>query len=49
MLVELRGEGQDWATISLRLNESPAVLRKRLSRALDRVSRELGLDELGED
>jgi RNA polymerase sigma-70 factor (ECF subfamily) len=42
-LVEMRGEGRDWADIAAQLGESPAVLRKRLSRALDRVSRELGL------
>ena len=44
-LVELRNQGQDWAAISVQLGESPVVLRKRLSRALDRVARELGLDE----
>ncbi len=44
-LVELRNEGLDWAAVAERLGETPIVLRKRLSRALDRVTRELGLDE----
>jgi RNA polymerase sigma-70 factor (ECF subfamily) len=44
-LVELRNQGLDWAAIAARLGGSPVVLRKRLSRALDRVTRELGLDE----
>ncbi len=48
-LVELRGEGHDWAVIAARLGETPVVLRKRLSRALDRVARELGLDEAGDE
>jgi hypothetical protein len=38
-------EGLDWAAIAARLGESPVVLRKRLSRALDRVTHALGLDE----
>jgi RNA polymerase sigma-70 factor (ECF subfamily) len=44
-LVELRQEGLDWAAIATRLGEGQVVLRKRLSRALDRVTRELGLEE----
>ena len=44
-LVELRHEGLDWAAIASRLGEGSVVLRKRLSRALDRVTRELRLDE----
>jgi RNA polymerase sigma factor (sigma-70 family) len=44
-LVEMRGQGRDWADIAAERGESPVVLRKRLSRALDRVTRELGLDE----
>jgi RNA polymerase sigma-70 factor (ECF subfamily) len=44
-LVEVRNEGLDWAAIAARLGESEVVLRKRLSRALDRVTRELGLDD----
>jgi RNA polymerase sigma-70 factor (ECF subfamily) len=44
-LVELRNQGLDWAAIAAQMGETPVVLRKRLSRALDRVTRELGLDE----
>jgi RNA polymerase sigma-70 factor (ECF subfamily) len=44
-LAELRQQGLDWAEIAARLGGSPVALRKRLSRALDRVTRELGLDE----
>jgi RNA polymerase sigma factor (sigma-70 family) len=45
LLAELRAEGQDWATIAARVGGSPEALRKKLARALDRVSQELGLDE----
>jgi RNA polymerase sigma-70 factor (ECF subfamily) len=44
-LVELRGQGLDWAAVADRLGGSPESLRKRLARATDRVARELGLDE----
>ena len=48
-LVELRGQGRDWADIAAELGEDAVVLRKRLSRALDRVARELGLDEAADE
>jgi RNA polymerase sigma factor (sigma-70 family) len=44
-LVELRAEGQDWAAIAARLGGSAEALRKKLTRALDRVAAELGLEE----
>jgi len=44
-LVELRNQGLDWAAIADRLGGSPEALRKRLTRATDRIARELGLDE----
>ena len=44
-LVERRNQGDAWEEIAKALGERSDVLRKRLSRALDRVSRELGLDE----
>ena len=44
-LVALRDEGLDWDAIAAKLGGTSAVLRKRLSRALDRVARELGLDD----
>ena len=43
-LVELRNDGHGWAAIAERLQGDPVVLRKRLSRALVRVARELKLD-----
>lgn len=44
-LAERRHQGDDWAAIADALGESPVVLRKRFSRALDRVTRELGLED----
>jgi RNA polymerase sigma factor (sigma-70 family) len=44
-LVELRGQGLDWAAIGAQLGGSPEALRKKLARAVDRVAGELGLDE----
>jgi RNA polymerase sigma-70 factor (ECF subfamily) len=48
-LVELRREGQDWKSIAEALGETPVVLRKRLSRALDRVTGELGLERTSDE
>jgi RNA polymerase sigma-70 factor (ECF subfamily) len=45
-LADRRAQGQDWAFIAAEMGESPEALRKRLARALDRVTHELGLDEL---
>jgi RNA polymerase sigma factor (sigma-70 family) len=44
-LLELRNQGCDWAGIALELGGSAEALRRRLSRALDRVSQQLGLDD----
>lgn len=44
-LAELRGEGCDWAAIAAEVGGSPEALRKQLARAVDRVSRRLGLEE----
>jgi DNA-directed RNA polymerase specialized sigma24 family protein len=44
-LAEQRADGRDWAQIAAEQGESPDVLRKRLARALARITRELGLDE----
>jgi DNA-directed RNA polymerase specialized sigma24 family protein len=44
-LVELRHQGHDWTAVAAEVGGSPEALRKRLARALDRVARELGLDE----
>ncbi|QDU96154.1 RNA polymerase sigma factor [Lignipirellula cremea] len=45
-LADLRAAGKDWAEIALELDALPDSLRKKLSRALDRVTKELGLEEL---
>ena len=44
-LAELRQQGLDWAEIAGRVGDNPVAVRKRFSRAMDRVARELGLDE----
>jgi RNA polymerase sigma-70 factor (ECF subfamily) len=44
-LADQRAEGRDWAQIAAERGDSPEALRKRLSRALDRVAAELGLDD----
>jgi RNA polymerase sigma-70 factor (ECF subfamily) len=43
-LAEQRANGRPWAEIAAECNGSPEALRKKLERALDRVSRELGLE-----
>jgi RNA polymerase sigma-70 factor (ECF subfamily) len=44
-LLDLRQEGLDWAAIAAQVGGSPEALRKRLSRAVDMVAKQLGLDE----
>jgi RNA polymerase sigma-70 factor (ECF subfamily) len=44
-LVDLRVQGREWADIAAERKESAEALRKRLTRALDRVAQQLGLDE----
>jgi RNA polymerase sigma-70 factor (ECF subfamily) len=41
-LMQLREEGRDWAAIAAELGGSAVALRKKLSRAFERVHRELG-------
>jgi RNA polymerase sigma-70 factor (ECF subfamily) len=48
-LMAMRREGQSWEEIAVLVGDSPVVLRKRLSRALDRITRELGLEVGGHD
>jgi RNA polymerase sigma-70 factor (ECF subfamily) len=43
-IAELRGQGVAWADIAARLGGTVEARRSQLSRAIDRVSRELGLD-----
>jgi RNA polymerase sigma-70 factor (ECF subfamily) len=44
-LLELRNQGWDWAAIASKLDVGAETLRRRLSRALDRVVADLGLDD----
>jgi RNA polymerase sigma-70 factor (ECF subfamily) len=44
-LAEARAEGRPWDSIGTEMREDPRTLCKRLERAVDRVCRELGLDE----
>lgn len=44
-IAEWRSEGESWAEIAVRLGGKPDARRLQLSRAVDRVSLELGLEE----
>jgi RNA polymerase sigma-70 factor (ECF subfamily) len=43
-LADLRGQGVTWADIASRLGGTAAARRSQLTRAIDRVSKDLGLD-----
>jgi RNA polymerase sigma-70 factor (ECF subfamily) len=45
---ELRAAGHGWDEIAGRVGGTPEAARKKLSRAADRVARDLGLDEVGD-
>jgi RNA polymerase sigma-70 factor (ECF subfamily) len=44
-LADQRAQGHEWAEIAQTVQGNPEALRKKLSRALDRVARHLGLEE----
>ncbi len=44
-VAEMRGQGHDWAEIARQLGGTPDGRRMQLSRALDRVGTELGLED----
>jgi RNA polymerase sigma-70 factor (ECF subfamily) len=48
-LADERAQGREWAEIAAARGESAEALRKRLARALDRVSHQLGLDQVDSD
>jgi RNA polymerase sigma-70 factor (ECF subfamily) len=48
-LAELRSEGLAWADIAAKLGGTPQGRRMQLARAVERVSRELGLEEGGDE
>ena len=45
LLAEQRALGREWAEIAAGLGGRPDALRKKLDRALQRIARELGLDD----
>jgi RNA polymerase sigma factor (sigma-70 family) len=45
-IVDRREQGCDWAEIADALGSTPEAVRKRHSRAIDRIARQLGLDEM---
>jgi RNA polymerase sigma factor (sigma-70 family) len=45
-LAEQRAAGREWNDVAAELGEGAEALRKRLQRALDRVARELGCEEM---
>jgi RNA polymerase sigma-70 factor (ECF subfamily) len=48
-LLDLRDQGRDWEAVAAEVGGSPEALRKRLARAIDRVAKELGLEDLTHD
>jgi RNA polymerase sigma-70 factor (ECF subfamily) len=48
-LADLRQQGLEWAEIAEQLGDNAAAVRKRFSRALVRVTRELGLEDPEEE
>jgi RNA polymerase sigma-70 factor (ECF subfamily) len=48
-LADRRARGQEWTEIAAELGGTPSGRRKQLGRALDRVARELGLDDFGHE
>jgi RNA polymerase sigma-70 factor (ECF subfamily) len=47
-LADRRSEGQDWLQIATEMGGSAEASRKQFSRAIDRVARDLGIDEAGD-
>jgi RNA polymerase sigma-70 factor (ECF subfamily) len=48
-LAEMRSQGHDWAVIAAETGQNAPALRQRLSRALNRVSQELGLEQFDDE
>ena len=44
-ILDLRQDGAEWVDIAAEVGGTPEALRKKLARAVDRVAREIGLDE----
>jgi RNA polymerase sigma-70 factor (ECF subfamily) len=47
-LADLRAEGLTWPQVAAQLGGEPQARRRQLRRALDRVARQLGLEEVGD-
>jgi RNA polymerase sigma-70 factor (ECF subfamily) len=48
-LADQRGVGREWADLAAELQATPDALRKKLSRGLDRVTTQLGLEDTDHD
>jgi len=48
-LADLRAQGREWADIAREIGGTADARRKQLTRAISRVSRELGLDEMEDE
>jgi RNA polymerase sigma factor (sigma-70 family) len=48
-LADRRALGREWPEIAAEMGGTPDALRKKFTRALNRVTRELGLDEPGDE
>ena len=48
-LADLRAQGREWSDIARQVGGTPEGRRKQLARAITRVGRELGLDELADE
>jgi RNA polymerase sigma-70 factor (ECF subfamily) len=47
-LLDQRAAGRDWADMAAEYGTTPEALRKKLARAVERVARDLGLEEMGD-
>ena len=45
-ILELRGSGHDWVEVAARLGGTAEGMRKKLARGVERVTRDLGLEEI---
>ncbi|TWU30445.1 RNA polymerase sigma factor [Bythopirellula polymerisocia] len=45
VLVDMRQQGHDWASVANEIGGSPDALRMKLTRAIDRVAQELGIED----
>jgi RNA polymerase sigma-70 factor (ECF subfamily) len=48
-LAELRAQGREWPEIAADLGARPDALRKKFDRALDRIAKELGMDDFNHE